>query len=100
MDRMFDEDWDFSSRGPWHQDQPQRPKVWGDETPSKWWGPMSRGTDHGGAGGGKELAGHSSAEPATPARAPAGTRARVPAAVSARKRQAQKTSRGTTKPRR
>jgi catechol 2,3-dioxygenase-like lactoylglutathione lyase family enzyme len=26
---------------PWHQDRPQRPKVWGDDTPSNWWGPMS-----------------------------------------------------------
>jgi len=23
--------------------RPQRPKVWGDDTPSNWWGPMTHG---------------------------------------------------------
>jgi catechol 2,3-dioxygenase-like lactoylglutathione lyase family enzyme len=42
MDQMFDEELGFFERRPWHQDRPQRPKVWGDNTPSNWWGPMSR----------------------------------------------------------
>jgi hypothetical protein len=63
--------------------------VWGDETPSNWWGPMSRGTDHGGAGGTNKPAARFSAASASPT----GARARAPATVSARKRQAQKKSR-------
>jgi catechol 2,3-dioxygenase-like lactoylglutathione lyase family enzyme len=95
MDQMFDEDLGFFEPRPWHQDRPQRPKVWGDETPSNWWGPMSRGTDHGGAGGAKKPAA------ASPAHASAaGARARVPATASARKRQAQKKSGGAKRPRR
>jgi hypothetical protein len=38
---MYDEELGFFERRPWHQDRPQRPKVWGDNTPSNWWGPMS-----------------------------------------------------------
>ena len=94
MDQMFDEELGFFEPRPWHQDRPQRPKVWGDETPSNWWGPMSRGTDHGGAGGTKKPAA------ASPGPAAAGARARVPATVSARKRRAQKKSGGSKKPRR
>jgi len=41
MDQMYDEELGFFEPRPWHQDRPQRPKVWGDETPSNWWGPMS-----------------------------------------------------------
>jgi hypothetical protein len=38
---MHDEDLGFFEPRPWHQDRPQRPKVWGDGTLSNWWGPMS-----------------------------------------------------------
>jgi hypothetical protein len=38
---MYDEELGFFEPRPWHQDRPQRPKVWGDDTPSNWWGPMS-----------------------------------------------------------
>jgi hypothetical protein len=41
MDQMHDEELGFFEPRPWHQDLPQRPKVWGDDTPSNWWGPMS-----------------------------------------------------------
>jgi catechol 2,3-dioxygenase-like lactoylglutathione lyase family enzyme len=41
MDQMHDEELGFFEPRPWHQDRPQRPKVWGDDTPSNWWGPMS-----------------------------------------------------------
>ena len=41
MDQMYDEELGFFEPRPWHQDRPQRPKVWGDDTPSNWWGPMS-----------------------------------------------------------
>jgi hypothetical protein len=41
IDQMHDEDLGFFEPRPWHQDRPQRPKVWGDGTLSNWWGPMS-----------------------------------------------------------
>jgi catechol 2,3-dioxygenase-like lactoylglutathione lyase family enzyme len=82
MDQMFDEELGFFEPRPWHQDRPQRPKVWGDETPSNWWGPMSR-----------------HAPPAAES-APKPASARVPATASARKRQAQKKSGSAKKPRR
>jgi catechol 2,3-dioxygenase-like lactoylglutathione lyase family enzyme len=41
MDQMYDEQLGFFEPRPWHQDRPQRPKVWGDGTLSNWWGPMS-----------------------------------------------------------
>lgn len=41
LDQMHDEDLGFFEPRPWHQDRPQRPKVWGDGTLSNWWGPMS-----------------------------------------------------------
>jgi catechol 2,3-dioxygenase-like lactoylglutathione lyase family enzyme len=41
MDQMHDEELGFFEPRPWHQDRPQRPKVWGDDTPANWWGPMS-----------------------------------------------------------
>ncbi|MGH7249073.1 MAG: VOC family protein, partial [Pseudomonadota bacterium] len=47
MDQMYDEELGFFEPRPWHQDRPQRPKVWGDDTPSNWWGPMSRSASNG-----------------------------------------------------
>src|SRR6202012_306097 len=41
IDQMHDDDLGFFEPRPWHQDRPQRPKVWGDGTLSNWWGPMS-----------------------------------------------------------
>jgi catechol 2,3-dioxygenase-like lactoylglutathione lyase family enzyme len=41
MDQIHDEELGFFEPRPWHQDRPQRPKVWGDGTLSNWWGPMS-----------------------------------------------------------
>jgi hypothetical protein len=41
LDQMHDEELGFFEPRPWHQDRPQRPKVWGDDTLSNWWGPMS-----------------------------------------------------------
>ncbi len=38
MDQMYDEELGFFEPRPWHQDRPQRPKVWGDGTLSNWWG--------------------------------------------------------------
>ena len=40
----IDEELGFFEPRPWHQDRPQRPKVWGGDTPSNWWGPMSHGS--------------------------------------------------------
>ncbi len=91
MDQMFDEELGFFEPRPWHQDRPQRPKVWGDDTPSNWWGPMSRGTGHSDPAAPKPAS-----EPSRQA-APA---ARAPALAPARSRQAEKKSRKTTKPRR
>ena len=48
MDQIFDEELGFFEPRPWHQDRPQRPKVWSDDTPSNWWGPTSRSPTHGG----------------------------------------------------
>ena len=92
IDQMFDEELGFFEPRPWHQDRPQRPKVWGDETRSNWWGPMSRGSP-----------GHSDAATARPEKAPPRSTApgkRAPALASARARQAEKKSRGKAKPRR
>jgi catechol 2,3-dioxygenase-like lactoylglutathione lyase family enzyme len=41
LDQMYDEELGYFEPRPWHQDRPQRPKVWGDGTLSNWWGPMS-----------------------------------------------------------
>jgi len=41
MDQMYDEELGYFEPRPWHQDRPQRPKIWGDGTLSNWWGPMS-----------------------------------------------------------
>ncbi len=87
MDQMFDEDLGFFEPRPWHQDRPQRPKVWGDDTRSNWWGPMSRGPSHAAAPA------HKPARNAAPAE-------RASALAHARKRQAEKKSRKKTKARR
>jgi len=91
LDQMHDEELGFFEPRPWHQDRPQRPKVWGDGTLSNWWGPMSQNPsrDHGGA-----------TKPATAraaAKAPALARAQVGAT---RKVAARKKSRQAGKPRR
>jgi catechol-2,3-dioxygenase len=39
LDLMFDEELGYFEPRPWHQDRPQRPKVWGDDTPTNYWGP-------------------------------------------------------------
>jgi catechol-2,3-dioxygenase len=39
MDVMYDEALGYFEPRPWHQDRPQRPKVWGEDTPSNYWGP-------------------------------------------------------------
>jgi catechol 2,3-dioxygenase-like lactoylglutathione lyase family enzyme len=46
LDQMHDEELGFFEPRPWHQDRPQRPKVWGDGTLSNWWGPMSHNPGH------------------------------------------------------
>jgi catechol 2,3-dioxygenase-like lactoylglutathione lyase family enzyme len=67
MDQMHDEELGFFEPRPWHQDRPQRPKVWDEETPSNWWGPMSRSPGHGDASVPKSGAAPA-AEPAAAAR--------------------------------
>jgi catechol-2,3-dioxygenase len=89
IDQMHDEELGFFEPRPWHQDRPQRPKVWGDETRSNWWGPMSHPVSP---------AAHAPTKPksepahrtASPAHAPA----------LARTRQAEKKSRSPRKRRR
>jgi catechol 2,3-dioxygenase-like lactoylglutathione lyase family enzyme len=39
LDVMYDEALNYFEPRPWHQDRPQRPKVWGDDTPTNYWGP-------------------------------------------------------------
>jgi catechol 2,3-dioxygenase-like lactoylglutathione lyase family enzyme len=39
MDQMKDEDLGYFDPRPWHQDRPQRPKVWDLHTLSNYWGP-------------------------------------------------------------
>src|SRR5262249_3793732 len=39
IDLMYDEELGYFEPRPWHQDRPQRPKVWGDDTPTNYWGP-------------------------------------------------------------
>jgi catechol 2,3-dioxygenase-like lactoylglutathione lyase family enzyme len=48
MDQIFDEALGFFEPRPWHQDRPQRPKVWSSDTPSNWWGPTRGSPTHGG----------------------------------------------------
>jgi catechol 2,3-dioxygenase-like lactoylglutathione lyase family enzyme len=38
MDQMKDEDLGYFEPRPWHQDRPQRPKMWGPETLRNYWG--------------------------------------------------------------
>ena len=38
MDQMKDESLGYFDPRPWHQDRPQRPKVWGPETLRNYWG--------------------------------------------------------------
>ena len=42
LDIMHDEDLGYFEPRPWHQDRPQRPKIWGDDTPTNYWGPEFR----------------------------------------------------------
>jgi len=39
LDVMLDEDLGYFEPRSWHQDRPQRPKIWGDDTPTNYWGP-------------------------------------------------------------
>jgi catechol 2,3-dioxygenase-like lactoylglutathione lyase family enzyme len=91
MDQMFDEELGFFEPRPWHQDRPQRPKVWGDETASNWWGPMSRSATHGDAAAAQGRPGI-----AATTRAPA----TATALASARARRGEKKSRKKPSPRR
>jgi hypothetical protein len=49
MDQMKDEALGYFDPRPWHQDRPQRPKVWGPDTLRNYWGfgsePAIRGSD-------------------------------------------------------
>jgi catechol 2,3-dioxygenase-like lactoylglutathione lyase family enzyme len=49
LDQIHDEELGFFEPRPWHQDRPQQPKVWSDQTPSNWWDPMSRNPARGDA---------------------------------------------------
>jgi catechol 2,3-dioxygenase-like lactoylglutathione lyase family enzyme len=94
LDQMHDEDLGYFEPRPWHQDRPQRPKVWGDDTASNWWGPMSHGSpQHASA-----LAQPAAAEPAVHHGLQGATR--KPALAEARVKQTQKKSRASRKPRR
>jgi catechol 2,3-dioxygenase-like lactoylglutathione lyase family enzyme len=74
MDQMHDEELGFFEPRPWHQDRPQRPKVWGDGTLSNWWGVMARSAPHG----------NQAAQPAaTTAPSPAKSPTRKPAPATA-----------------
>jgi catechol 2,3-dioxygenase-like lactoylglutathione lyase family enzyme len=39
LDVMHDEALNYFEPRPWHQDRPQRPRNWGDDTPTNYWGP-------------------------------------------------------------
>ncbi|MFL6798655.1 MAG: VOC family protein [Xanthobacteraceae bacterium] len=39
LDVMSDEELGYFEPRPWHEDRPQRPKIWGDDTPTNYWGP-------------------------------------------------------------
>lgn len=39
LDQMNDEELGYFDPRPWHQDRPQRPKVWGPNTLTNYWGP-------------------------------------------------------------
>jgi len=90
MDQMHDEELGFFEPRPWHQDRPQRPKVWGDDTLSNWWGPMSHSPNR------------TNAAATKPAADPANKRAAAKPSLAlsrARTRNAQKTCRQPSKPR-
>ena len=91
LDQMHDEELGFFEPRPWHQDRPQRPKVWGDDTPSNWWGPASRGAPQ------DE---HSPLNPAKKSVHHGAPTTRAPALAHARVRQAEKKSRVKGKSRR
>lgn len=42
LDTMLCEELGYFEPRPWHQEFPQRPKVWPVDTPANWWGPASR----------------------------------------------------------
>ena len=84
MDQMHDEELGYFEPRPWHQDRPQRPKVWGDDTLSNWWGPMSHSPNR--------TAG-AATKSAEPARLAAAT-AHQPAVTRARERDERKTGHG------
>ena len=42
LDVMHDEELGYFEPRTWHQDWPQRPKTWGDDTPTNFWGPEFR----------------------------------------------------------
>jgi hypothetical protein len=78
MDQMHDEELGFFEPRPWHQDRPQRPKVWGDDTPANWWGPMSHSPNRS-EGAATKPAGEPAPESTAPARASSLARQRIPA---------------------
>ncbi len=84
MDQMHDEELGFFEPRPWHQDRPQRPKVWGDDTLSNWWGPMSHSPNRTNA---------AATKPSAAAAAQFAAIHRTPAAAPARVRNEQKKSR-------
>jgi catechol 2,3-dioxygenase-like lactoylglutathione lyase family enzyme len=88
LDQMHDEDLGFFEPRPWHQDRPQKPKVWGDDTASNWWGPMSHGSPQ---------SAQAPLQPGVPAHH-AAPPARAPALAQARTR-VQKKTRAAKKPR-
>ena len=61
LDQIHDEEFGCFEPRPWHQDRPQRPKVWDNETPSNWWNPESRNPARGEASAAKSP-GHRSDE--------------------------------------
>ena len=91
MDQMHDEELGYFEPRPWHQDRPQRPKVWGDDTLSNWWGPMSHSPNR--------TAGAATKQISEPAGKAAGAE-RAPALARVRMRDDQKKSRRPEKPRR
>jgi catechol 2,3-dioxygenase-like lactoylglutathione lyase family enzyme len=96
LDQIHDEELGFFEPRPWHQDRPQRPKVWGDDTPSNWWGPMSHNPSRS-DGAATEPTGEPTPKSAATSRAPALARARM---RQIQKRHMQKKSRRQSKSRR
>jgi catechol 2,3-dioxygenase-like lactoylglutathione lyase family enzyme len=77
MDQMYDEELGFFEPRPWHQDRPQRPKVWGDDTLSNWWGPMSHSPKRTNAAVATKQTNESARRRAAAERAPALARAQI-----------------------